>query len=79
MVMAMARYTALIRTALAHLHMDAVHVDDGVNQLQRPGFDLVGHCNGDLGNQPGRYLGAVYLFEVDLYLAIPSCHGRTVR
>lgn len=67
-------------SAVAHLDVDAVEIDDGVKRIQGaglPSLDLVDHaiCHG--GNQRRRNLGAVHLFQVDLDL--PHGHAASVE
>jgi hypothetical protein len=57
---------------LAHLHVDAVQVDDWIHRIERPGLpglDPIDHSIGDRGNQAGRDLRPVHLLQMRLDLA----------
>ena len=57
---------------IPHLDSDGVHVYDGVDGVERaalPDLNLVRDGIGDTGNQAGRDINAVDLFQVPLDLA----------
>jgi len=67
-----------LHRALAHLHVDAIQVDDRIHRVEQPGLpclDLIDHRIGDRGNQAGRDLRPVHFFQMRLDLA----HGHATR
>jgi hypothetical protein len=58
-----------IDAPLAHLHLDAIELDDGVDGIGRAHLlclDLLGNGIGHLGDQAGRDFGTVNFLQVDL-------------
>jgi hypothetical protein len=63
-----------IDAPLAHLHLDAIELDDRVNGIGRAHrlcLDLLGHGIGHLGDQAGRDFGTVNFLQVGLTVTHP--------
>jgi hypothetical protein len=60
------------RTGITHLHMNTVHMDDGIQRIQWPSvpcLHFIDHGIRYRGDSSGRDFRAIHFFQVTLYLA----------